>query len=240
MDFAKIEEKHEKYLSILNEIDIDIRENHERAFEIEFVHNSTAIEGNTLTLVETKLLLDDGISVGGKPLRETYEVVNHQKAFDYVKKCIKLGSPLTEKIVKDIHFILNDNIFVGGVYRNEPVRIVGAGHKPPTGEKMLREIKAFFEDIPFKKKEFHPIEFAAWVHAEFVRIHPFVDGNGRTSRLIMNYVLMEAGYPPVSILVENKLNYYNCLESYAVLGKLEPFCAMVKDLVEERMEEYFW
>ena len=112
-----------------------------------FSHNSTAIEGNTLTLMETKVTLEDGISVGGKELREIYEVVNHKKAYRYVKRCIAEGKVLDEHIVKDIHAILTENIIVGGIYRNQEVRISGAGHVPLVGNDMYVQIKNFYDDL---------------------------------------------------------------------------------------------
>ena len=109
---------------------------YEQAFEIEYTHHSTAIEGNTLTLMETKLVLEDKISVGGKNLREIYEQVNHQKAFRYVKGCIASQIPLDESVVKDIHAMLMENIIIGGVYRNVDVYISGAQHTPPSHNEM--------------------------------------------------------------------------------------------------------
>ncbi len=119
------------------------------AFEVEFTHNSTAIEGNTLTLMETKVVLEDGISVGGKALREIYEVVNHKKAFRYVKQCINEGLPLSEKIVKDIHALVTENIIIGGIYRNEEVVISGANHTPPARNEMYIQIKNFIADLMY-------------------------------------------------------------------------------------------
>lgn len=210
----------------------------ERAFEIEYTHNSTAIEGNTLTLIETKLVLEDGISVGGKSLREIYEQVNHQKAYRYVKECIAKGLPLDEKIIKDIHAILMTNILVGGVYRNVNVYISGAQHTPPSPNEMYRQIKGFYADLSWKDSELDPIELAAWTHAQFVKIHPFPDGNGRTSRLIMNYQLMVNGFPAVSIAKENRLEYFNALEAYAVSADLTPFADMVALLCEVQLDQY--
>lgn len=209
----------------------------EKNFEINYTHNSTAIEGNTLTLIETKLLLEDNISVGGKNLRETFEVVNHAKAFNYIKKCIVSGEILTEAKVKDIHAILMENIFAGGIYRNCEVRITGAKHKPPAGNEMYSQIKEFFSGLP---KQYHgnAIELAAYTHAEFVRIHPFEDGNGRTARLIMNYQLMAQGFLPVSIAKENRLEYFETLEQYAVNKDLKPFSRMIASLEKEQLLEY--
>lgn len=207
------------------------------SFEIEYTHNSTAIEGNTLSLMQTKVILEDGISIGGKTLREIYEVVNHQKAFDYVKECIVDGKPLDEKIIKDIHALLMENIMNGGIYRTVEVRISGAKHKPPAPLEMYQQIKNFYADMPYRA-ESNAVEFAAWTHAEFVRIHPYVDGNGRTSRMIMNYQLMANGFLPVSIAKENRLEYFEALETYAVDGELQPFTDMIASLEEQRLDEY--
>lgn len=212
-------------------------QNYDAAFEIEYTHHSTAIEGNTLSLMETKLLLEDKLSVGGKNLREIYEVVNHNKAFAYVRSCIAAEKPLDEKIVKDIHNILMDNIMVGGIYRNVDVYISGAQHTPPTPNEMYRQIKDFYADLP-NKNVLHPIELAAWTHAEFVKIHPFVDGNGRTSRLIMNYQLIANGYLPVSVDKENRLDYFERLESYAVNGDIQPFTEFIAELESNRLDFY--
>ena len=215
----------------------NIFENFNKAFEIEYAHNSTAIEGNTLTLIETKVLLEDKISVGKKSLREIYEVVNHNKAFSYVKNCIAEDKLLDENIVKDIHSILMENILVGGIYRNVEVRITGAKHKPPVPSEMYHQIKDFFSNLNFKS-DLNPIELASWTHAEFVKIHPFVDGNGRTSRLIMNYQLMKNGFLPISVNKEDKLDYFNFLEEYAVNGNLEQFADFLAELEERQLDEY--
>lgn len=211
---------------------------YERAFEIEYTHNSTAIEGNTLTLMETKLVLEDQISVGGKDLREIYEQVNHQKAFRYVKDCIAKKIPLDEKIIKDIHAMLMDHILVGGVYRNVDVYISGAQHTPPSPSEMYHQVKDFYADLTWKGGQLNLIELAAWTHAEFVKIHPFPDGNGRTSRLIMNYQLMANGFAPVSIAKENRLDYFNTLEIYAIEGNITPFAEMIAELEEQQLDRY--
>ena len=144
---------------------------------------------------------------------------------------------MDEKIVKDIHALLMDNIITGGIYRNVEVRITGAKHKPPMPNEMYQQIKNFYADMPYKENG-NDIELAAWTHAEFVKIHPFVDGNGRTSRMIMNYQLMASGFLPVSIAKENRLEYFEALEAYAVDGNLNPFAEMIAVLEEERLDEY--
>lgn len=238
MDIDRILEKKKLYTQGKDHINAITLSSYEKDFELTYTHNSTAIEGNTLTLMETKVVLEDGISVGGKELREIYEVVNHKKAYRYAKQCISEGKILDEKIVKDIHSILTENIMIGGVCRNQEVRISGAGHTPPAGNDMYIQIKNFYADLEWKKKTLNPIEYATWIHAEFVRIHPFIDGNGRTSRLLMNYQLMTDGFLPVSIVKEDRLNYYNALEEYAVHGNLTLFADMIAELEETQLDIY--
>ena len=161
-----------------------------------------------------------------------------QNPSHYVKKCINEEKQLDENIVKDIHALLTENIIAGGIYRNQEVRISGAGHTPPTGNDMYIQIKNFYADLEWKRKKLNPVELAAWTHAEFVRIHPFIDGNGRTARLIMNYQLMINGFLPISIAKENRLGYYEALEEYAVNGNLELFVKLIASLEEERLDTY--
>lgn len=210
---------------------------YEKAFEVEYTHNSTAIEGNTLTLMETKVVLEDGIAIGGKSLREIYEVVNHKKAYRYVKDCINKGLVLDENIVKDIHALLMENILTGGIYRREEVAISGASHTPPAGIEMYAQIKNFYVELS-QKNGLNGIELAAWTHAEFVRIHPFLDGNGRTSRLLMNYQLLAKGFLPVSIAKEDRLAYYNALDQCAAHGELGDFADMIAALEDKQLDKY--
>lgn len=237
MNYENLLKKRDIFNNRKSSIDEFTLLSYEKDFELNFTHNSTAIEGNTLTLIETKVILEDGITVGGKELREIYEIVNHKKAYSYVRKCIFENKQLEENIVKGIHEILMENIIQGGIYRNQEVRISGAGHTPPSGNDMFIQIKNFFADLPYKA-ELNPIELAAWTHAEFVKIHPFIDGNGRTSRLIMNYQLMINGFLPVSIAKENRLMYYNTLEEYALNGNLNLFADLIAELEEERLDSY--
>lgn len=229
-------QKRDALAEIQKGLSAQVWESFEKSFAVEYAHHSTAIEGNTLTLIQTKLILEDGISVGGKPLREIYEVANHAKAFAYVKACVAQGKALDEAVTKDIHALLMENILTGGVYRNVAVRISGAGHKPPPPSEMYRQIKAFFADLPYKT-DLSAIELAAWTHAEFVRIHPFEDGNGRTARMLMNYQLMAQNFLPVFVAKENRLEYFEALEAWAVDGDLRPFADMIAALEEQRLDE---
>ncbi|MDR0943303.1 MAG: Fic family protein [Ruminococcus sp.] len=235
MDFSELQRLKEKFNAKKSALG-SAWDSFERSFDIEYAHNSTAIEGNTLSLIETKAVLEDNLSIGGKSLREIYEVVNHKKAFSYVKNCVLEKQPLSEKTVKDIHAFLMENIMTGGIYRNVAVRITGAKHKPPVPSEMYTAIKGFYDRLPFKT-ELNSIELAAYTHAEFVKIHPFEDGNGRTARLIMNYQLLSDGFLPVSVAKEDRLPYFETLEEYAVNGNLSPFAELVANLEKERLTD---
>jgi Fic family protein len=237
MEYTVLEQKRDFLRQNKHLLPKAVFDNYEEAFAIEYTHNSTAIEGNTLSLMETKLVLEDKISVGGKRLREIFEVVNHDKAFAYVQKRIAEGRSLDEGIVKDIHQILMNDILPGGIYRNVDVIITGAAHHPPSPNEMYIQVKNFYADLPLKA-DMNPIELAAWTHAEFVKIHPFPDGNGRASRLIMNYQLMAHDFLPVSISKEQRLDYFDALERYAADGSLASFAEMVATLETARLDWY--
>lgn len=234
MDRIRLDDKRRRVAVLLGEAPAEVVARFARSFDVEYAHNSTAIEGNTLSLIQTKVILEDGLSVGGKALREIYEVANHDRAFSYVKRAVAEGRLLDEEMLKDIHALLMENIMVGGVYRNVEVRITGRGFRPPAPQ----EMRWFFADMPRQREKLNAIEWAAWTQAEFVRIHPFPDGNGRTARMLMNLQLLTEGFQPISIAKEERLAYYEALEAYAVRGELAPFTEMVAALEEARLDEY--
>lgn len=238
MDRIRLDDKRRRVAALLGEAPAEVVARFARSFDVEYAHNSTAIEGNTLSLIQTKVILEDGLSVGGKALREIYEVANHDRAFSYVKRAVAEGRLLDEEMLKDIHALLMENIMVGGVYRNVEVRITGAGFRPPAPQEMFQQMRWFFADMPRQREKLNAIEWAAWTHAEFVRIHPFPDGNGRTARMLMNLQLLTEGFQPISIAKEERLAYYEALEAYAVRGELAPFTEMVAALEEARLDEY--
>lgn len=238
MDRTRLDDKRRRVTALLGEAPADVVARFARSFDVEYAHNSTAIEGNTLSLIQTKVILEDGLSVGGKALREIYEVANHDRAFSYVKRAVAEGRLLDEEMLKDIHALLMENIMDGGVYRNVEVRITGAGFRPPAPQEMFQQMRWFFADMPRQREKLNAIEWAAWTHAEFVRIHPFPDGNGRTARMLMNLQLLTEGFQPISIAKEERLAYYEALEAYAVRGELAPFAEMVAALEEARLDEY--
>ena len=204
-------------------------------FVLKFTNDTTKIEGNTMTYYESKTVLEDGYAIGGKSLQEHFELINSKKAFEFIES---FSDDFSENFIKDIHEILMSSIFAGGIYRTTNVRISGANTIPPSWEHVREDMKFFISDFNNKKVELHPIELACWVHAEFVRIHPFIDGNGRTARLLMNYILMSFGFLPISIKPSIVSEYYSSLDDFGCGGDLTNFVKLVSRLEEERLDEY--
>ncbi len=206
---------------------------------LRWTYHSNAIEGNTLTLLETKVVLE-GITVGGKALREHFEAINHRDAILYVEDIIKKQEPFSEWQIRNIHQLILKNIDDenAGRYRQQNVLISGATIDPPDHTLLNDKMAQFIDWYSMEAHTLHPIERAAKVHADFVGIHPFVDGNGRTSRLLMNLELMKAGYPPSVITVENRLAYYEALDQWMAYGNSEPFNNLVAAVVLEGFKPY--
>ncbi|RSO20858.1 Fic family protein [Acinetobacter pittii] len=206
---------------------------------LRWTYHSNAIEGNTLTLLETKVVLE-GITVGGKALREHFEAINHRDAILYVEDIIKKQEPFSEWQIRNIHQLILKNIDDenAGRYRQQNVLISGATTNPPDHTLLNDKMAQFIDWYNQEADTLHPIERAAKVHADFVGIHPFVDGNGRTSRLLMNLELMKAGYPPSVITVENRLAYYEALDQWMAYGNSEPFNNLVAAVVLEGFKPY--
>lgn len=205
-------------------------------FLVEFTYNSNAIEGNTLTLRETALVLE-GITIDRKPLKDHLEAVGHRDAFLYVWQFVTDKFFISEKIIKDIHtLVLMDRPEDKGIYRSIPVKIMGAYREPPQAYLVPIRMEALIRQ--FAKERRHPIENAALYHLEFEGIHPFVDGNGRTGRLILNLMLMQCGYPPVNVKFTDRRQYYDCFDSYYRDETAMPMVTMIAEYLEERLRQY--
>ena len=206
---------------------------------LRWTYHSNAIEGNRLTLLETKVVLE-GITVGSKALREHFEAINHRNAIYYVEDIIKKEEPFSEWQIRNIHQLILKNIDDdnAGRYHQQNVLISGATHTPPDYTLLNDKMAHLVDWYNSESSQLHPIERAAKVHADFVGIHPFIDGNGRTSRLLMNLELMKAGYPPCVITVENRLAYYEALDQWMAFGKTEAFNQLVADAVMEGFKPY--
>lgn len=208
---------------------------------LRWTYNSNAIEGNTLTLQETKVALE-GITIGGKTMREHFEAINHKEAILYVESLVQDAKPLSEWEIKSIYSLILKNIddSNAGKYRSTNVLISGAEHRPPEYLSVPDKMTSFIQWYSNEGQALHPIERAARLHADFVAIHPFVDGNGRTSRLLLNLELMKSGFPSVVIKVENRLEYYKALGLAHTSGNYEPFIDLVANACEESFEPYWF
>lgn len=206
---------------------------------VEWTYHSNAIEGNTLTMKETKVVLE-GITIGGKTLREHLEVINHRDAIGYVEEIVQMKEALSKWQIKSLHRLVLKGILdeYAGVYRKEQVFISGATHRPPAPyliqEKMDQMMNWYRNEGVF----LHPVKRGAMLHAIFVGIHPFIDGNGRTSRLLLNLELMKDGFPPVVIKVENRLAYYDALDKAHTTDDYSDFIALVEHEVENSLDLY--
>lgn len=205
-------------------------------FIIEYTYNSNAIEGNTLTLRETDLVLR-GLTIDQKPLKDHMEAVGHKEAFDFVSELVKDNVPISENIIKQIHYlVLADKKEDRGVYRRVPVRIMGAQHEPvqpyligPKMEQLLYDFAASTEHIVTKLARFH---------IEFEGIHPFIDGNGRTGRLLVNLELMKAGFPPIDIKFTDRIAYYNAFDEYHAKNDLSAMETLFAGYINARLDMY--
>ena len=208
------------------------------SINLEWTYNSNGIEGNTLTLRETQVVLE-GITVGGKSIKEHLEAINHEKAILFLDDLVKDNEPISEWNIKNIHGLVlkdidNEN---AGRYRKENVTIKGATHIPPDYLKLPELMEKLI--LTYNTwSEYHPIIQAALLHGELVKIHPFVDGNGRTSRLLMNLDLMNSGYNPVIIKKESRLKYYEALDKAHTTGNYTDFVKLVTKLEIEMLKKY--
>lgn len=205
-----------------------LRASIEADWEVSHTYNSNAIEGNTLSLAETKAVLLDGVTVSGHPLREHLEAVNHREAWRLMRRMAARPAPLAEGDVLDLHRTILTGIQSedAGVYRRDRVRVVGSSRIFPNPLKVPQLMGELLSNLNVQAGELHPATLAARAHYGLVAVHPFIDGNGRTARLLMNLLLIRAGYPPALIPVTGRAEYYAALEE-ANGGNLAPFEALV-------------
>jgi len=199
---------------------------------IEWTYNSNAIEGNTLTMLETKVVLE-GITIGGKNVTEHLETINHKDAIEYLETLIKKNNDLTEWTLKNIHQLIlkeidDDN---AGKYRAENVTISGARHIPPNHMILSELMQKLYVEYEKEWNNYHPVVKACLLHGEFVKIHPFIDGNGRTARLILNFELMKYGYTPIVITKERKAEYYEALDIAHTSLDYSKFVQLISDFL---------
>lgn len=206
---------------------------------VEWTYNSNSIEGNTLTLVETRIVLEQGITIGGKTLREHFEITNHREAIGYVESLVAQPDSLSEREILNIHALVLANIdkMRSGKYRDMGVRIAGAGFVPPDALQVPGLMAELIEAVRTNPENLGIVELATWFHHRFVWIHPFFDGNGRTVRLAMNLMLMQAGFPPAVILRNDRKKYYEALKQ-ADAGRYDKLLLLVLQALERSLNIY--
>jgi len=210
-------------------------------FELEMTYNSNAIEGNSLTLKETFLVVTEGITIKGKPLKDHLEAKNHTEALSYVFDLINREKRHTfsEHLIRSLHnlVVLDTEKEDAGKYRTSNVMITGTDHRPPDAFEVPRLMHELMGWMSEQKTKLHPVELSAVLHHKLVHIHPFFDGNGRTARLAMNVFLLQAGYPLVIILKNDRKKYYRVL-ALADKGKYEPLVRFIAQAVERSLDIY--
>ena len=205
-------------------------------FLTEYTYNSNAIEGNTLTLRETDMVLR-GLTIDQKSLKEHLEVIGHKEAFDFVTELVKEKCEINERVIKQIHYlVLADKKDDRGVYRRVPVRIMGAAHETAQPYLIVTKMEELLRN--YLASEEHIVTKLARFHIEFEGIHPFIDGNGRTGRLLVNLELMKAGYPPIDIKFTDRIAYYNAFDEYHVKHNLKAMESLFAKYINERLDIY--
>lgn len=206
-------------------------------FMVDFTYNSNAIEGNTLTLQETSMVLE-GMTIDQKPLKDHLEAVGHRDAFLYVEDIAK-DTKLSEAIIKNIHsLVLLNRPEDKGTFRRIPVTISGAYTEPVQPYMIEPKMTELLSNNEKRKKNMHPIERIARFHLEFEGIHPFIDGNGRTGRLLLNLDLIQNGYPAINVKFTDRKKYYAAFDEFYRNNNAEMMITLVADYVIERLEQY--
>lgn len=236
--YKRIQEK-KKRLDALRPLSAAALLKLKECFAIEMTYHSNAIEGNTLTLRETQLVIQEGLTIAGKSLREHLEAINHKEAIDFLENLVKKKEPLTENLIRQIHFLVLKKIDdkEAGKYRSVQVRITGTKYTPPSSFEVPLLMRDFIKWFQKNEKKINPIELVAFSHFKIVHIHPFIDGNGRTARLLMNFILMRKGYPPATILRVDRKKYYRVLDQ-AHQGNFIPFVNFISRSIERSLDLY--
>lgn len=212
------------------------------ALELEYTFESNRIEGNTLTLQETDLVINEGLTIAGKSMREHLEAINHNEAIDYVKDLVLRKVKINEREVLMIHNLILRGIMPenAGKYRSVQVMIKGSAHMPPQPFLVMKKMEEYFEWYSTNKNLLHPVVLAAEMHEKLVTIHPFIDGNGRTSRLVMNLILLSNGFVIANIKGDyaTRMDYYAALEKVQTQNDKEAFLTFIAKVEKECLERY--
>lgn len=208
-------------------------------FAINNTYNSNAIEGSTLTLRETAMILQEGITIAEKPIKEHLEAIGHKDAFEYIIELTDSKTALSESIIKEIHsLVLMADRENKGVYRKVPVMIMGAEHTPPQPYLVPKLMEQLIIDYNGLSKTTDVIQAVSLMHLKFESIHPFIDGNGRTGRLLLNFELMKKGFLPVNIKFSDRAKYYDCFDDYRKNGTADMLKGLIADYEQQELERY--
>jgi Fic family protein len=207
-------------------------------YRIGLTYSSNALEGNSLTETETKIVLEEGITIGGKPLKDHYEAIGHGEAYDHLYRLSK-NKIITEEDILELHkfFYYRIDREKAGVYRRVPVIVAGVDYKFPPPSKIGSLMKEFIRDVPLLRKKHHPVEYSAFLHLWLADIHPFIDGNGRTARLLMNLALLQTGYVITIIPPVLRRQYLDSLKA-SNSGDNKPFINLIVSMVYESQKDY--
>ena len=235
--FSSIDAKKER-LSSLRPLTQGEVERLREEFMVEFTYNSNAIEGNTLTLKETAMALE-GMTIDQKPLKDHLEAVGHRDAFLYVQDIAQNNTALSESVIKNIHaLVLMNRPEDKGVYRRIPVRIMGAYTEPVQPYLIEPKMNELLKVNEERESTMHIVERIARFHLEFEGIHPFIDGNGRTGRLLMNLDLIRNGFPPINVKFTDRKRYYDAFDAYYKENDATPMTTLIAEYIDARFDEY--
>ena len=213
-----------------------------QALNLEFLYESNRIEGNTLTLRETQLVINEGLTISGKTMREHLEAINHKEAILFIEDIVSSKMPFSATILLQIHALILHSIDRenAGRYRKVPVLISGSTHIPPQPYLLNKLMEEYFEFYEINQSRLHPVLLAAELHERLVTIHPFIDGNGRTARLVMNLILLKNGYPLAIIGgdYENRMAYYDALEKVQIEPDKASFLKLIAEKICLNIERY--
>ncbi len=238
MDWAQLDAKRAE-LDSLRPMRASLMERLREAWDVEMIYESNRIEGNSLTLRETELVLSRGVTIAGKPLKDHLEAINLQRAWQQACVWVRTPEAPTERQCLMLHEIVMTRIDdeFAGRYRSDAVRIAGAKHVPPNAGRVPEKMAALFAETAASWTAHPPVEVASALHYGIAAIHPFRDGNGRTARLAMNVSLMKHGYPPVVLSADDRMRYYQALDA-ADGGNMFAFNSFIGDAVLTMIERY--
>lgn len=235
MQKGLLEVEKKNFLALKKELDAEVLEKLEKEFEIKYAHEAVHIEGDSVITLEQAYSLKEVSGESEVSEREQKELLNHLKAFKFVKKAVLENKKLDEDFIKDTHQLLMEDILAGGLYRRVNVGLKGL-HQPPDHVKVYDRMRRMMDDLDFNFKG-TDIERSAFVALTISKIHPFIDGNGRVSRLMLNYSLMKNGYLPISIGAKDRENYFAALDEFKLEKKMDKMVLLIEKLLIDRYNE---